>query len=352
MKLIYHCEFSDFRALFPANESLRAKPGPLYLGIIFALFFVGFGLLTLLQDAGPTSSIRRSAEPPAALAFIAIGAAVGAASYFQHKRTTKKLHERFEAALREKFKGTHCLNRREIELSAEGIRTTCNCGSTLRPWSELVGFAENAQFFQLGTRQETHVVPKRIFASESERTEFRTLISQKAERIQVLTGTRVQFAYTKADYKKAKMLHYRKGTSRRFKLEVLAMLMTLAWLCFYGLKHSFGLPIGVAEGIGIFGLCAVLRLMPLIKRPRQRFHGLLTALFNESGIQLQDASGMASLRWQDYNRFVEDDSYWLLYHKNKTYRIFPKRAFQQQQATEFGELIEQRLGASETQAAH
>ncbi|HEY6251915.1 MAG TPA: YcxB family protein [Candidatus Angelobacter sp.] len=54
-----------------------------------------------------------------------------------------------------------------------------------------------------------------------------------------------------------------------------------------------------------------------------------------------------SWRWKDYRRFIEDDSYWLLYHNNRFYRIFPKRAFQQQQASEFNRLIANRLGVQE-----
>ena len=348
MKLTYHYEFSDFITLFPPKESVRAKPGILYLGIIFSFLLTAPGVLILLEDIGIIEPGYRPPPFAAAFVLIAAGTACGIGFVVWFKNATRSMRNKYEAVLREKFKATHCINNREIELAPDGIRTTCKCGSTLRPYSELVGFAENAQFFQLINRQDAYLVPKRAFISESARTEFRALVSQKAEHIPVLSGTRVQFAYTKADYRNARILHYRKGTSMQFKLQLLFTLIGLVWLGVYGFKYSLGLPVNIVEGIGLAVLLAVLRLMPIIKPTRrQKFHGLLTASFNQDGIQLQDATGMASFRWGDYKRFVEDDSYWLLYHKNKQYRIFPKRAFQQQQANEFTKLIAHRVGIQE-----
>ncbi|HKD13444.1 MAG TPA: YcxB family protein [Candidatus Angelobacter sp.] len=349
MKLTYHYEFPDFATLFPHKESVRAKPGVLYLGIIFSFVLIAPGLLILLEDIGILEPGYR--PPPLSVAFvlIVVGAAIGTAFVAWFKTATKSMRNKYEAALRAKFKAMHCISRREIELTPEGIRTTCNCGSTLRLWSELIGFGENATFFQLITRLETNLIPKRAFASESSRTEFRALISEKAGNITPLTGTRVRFAYTDADYRNARILHIRKGTSLGFKLQLLATVILLVWLGLYGFKNSLGLPVNMVQSIGIAALIFVMRLMPVIKRPpRKRFHGTLTASFNEQGIQLQDDTGMANLRWQDYKKSIEDDSYWLLYQNDRRYRIFPKRAFQTQQATEFTRLISQRVGVQET----
>jgi len=278
----------------------------------------------------------------AGLGTIFFGMAVIVFCVWHERRTDASMRQKYESQLKAKFKGLHCSNNRTIECSPAALQISCGCGSTSRPWTEVSAFTEGPLFFQINTRQETHLIPKRAFASESERTEFRALVGEHVHVAPALSGTRIQFVRTKADARKARILHLKKGLSSKQKLNIAVSCAVLIWAVFYGIRAVTGNP-HYAISLGVCALSLTARFSPWIKKSRNRYFGQFNASFDGEGIQIQDNVSTARYRWTDFRGYAKDSSYWLLYHTNNTYRAFPRRAFQLNQASEFNQLLEKNL---------
>lgn len=343
MKLTYGFIFDDFRTLFPPATKLRkSKPG-LYFGILMGGLLCVLGILMAIKamEWADVRAVPEGTIPQAAITVL-LGATIIAVCIFRERQIDAKLRKQYESAVQTKFKDVHCRTNRTIAVSPEGIEMSCACGSTIRPWSEVAGFTEGPLFFQITTRKESHLIPKRAFASESERTQFRALFSDHVQVAPVLSGTRIQFVRTKADARHARVLHLKQGLTLKQKLNIVATCLLTVLVGFYMAKLISG-SANFASGAGASAILLSARFLPWFKRKGSGYFGPLTASFNSDGIQLQDPASTAMYRWSDFRGYARDSSYWLLYHKNNSYRAFPRRAFQANQASEFNQLVEQNL---------
>lgn len=343
MKLTYGITYEDFRSLFPSAAKLRKPKPALYFGMVMAALLALVGVLITLK-ALDIVDYRTVPEGTTAqgLGTIFFGIAIIGLCVWYERRTDATIRRKYESHLAAKFKNLHCSNNRTIECSPESLEISCACGSTSRPWTEVSAFTEGPAFFQINTRQEAHLIPKRAFASESERTEFRALVDEHVHVASALSGTRIQFVRTKADARKTRMLHMKKGLSSKQKVNIALSCAVLVWAVFYGIRAVTGNP-HYAVGLGVCALSLAARFSPWIKKSKYRYFGRLNASFNADGIQIQDNVSTARYRWTDFRGYTKDSSYWLLYHTNNTYRAFPRRAFQLNQASEFNQLLEKNL---------
>ena len=343
MKLTYGITLEDFKTLFPPAAKVRKpKPG-LYFAMVMGALVALVGILITLKalDVISTFSVPEGTVPQGA-GTVVFGLGVIAFCLWRERHADLKIRERYESDVAARFKSLHCNNNRTIECSPDGIETSCACGSSKRPWGELRAFTEGPLFFLINTRQEAHLIPKRAFASASEQTQFRALFGEHVQVAPVLSGTRIQFVRTRSDARSARMLHLLKGLTfqQKFNLVVTPPLLIVAVvIAVRFLSSNPNYPIGL--GVGILLLSS--RFLPWIKRKRNHYFGTITASFSPDGIEIQDSASTATYRWSDFRGYVKNSSYWLLYHKDRSYRAFPRRAFQLNQASDFNRLVEQNL---------
>jgi hypothetical protein len=162
VKVVYALSFEDYQFLQPPFR-LQAGKNPgfrIMLGV--CVIFAAFGLLVATQGLGLVHAFPgvESGEFSVGLFIIALSVAGALAGYFLDKRSVRRALEKYGANIRTGYSRVHCPDQRTFEADLDGFITSCRCGSVRRPWTELMRYSENDRFFLIGTKQDTHIVPK------------------------------------------------------------------------------------------------------------------------------------------------------------------------------------------------
>ena len=291
----------------------------------------GLGVLTMLQGLGAAISSF----------LICLGLLSAVAGYFYHQYSCKKAVERYEKTIAAAYRKLHCSKQRVLELGSDSFTVGCQCGTLTRPWSELTAVSENEKFFQLGAKGSPVIVPKTAFASESARTEFRALLSERLNRDRSIAARRLQFTIGPEDYKRASSLHNAKAGGWRFLVKRVAVLIC-AVLGAGAIVGAMAEPRNPAIVCGLFGAVLAGPLIRMAQRRRARYFGPLEIRFDEENLFLRIPGSEARQKWADYIGYLADDQVVVLYSHPQVYRIIPQRALTTN-GPDFMALVESKL---------
>jgi hypothetical protein len=347
VKVTYSLSFEDYQFLQPQfqlqpgkNAVFRIMMGALAVLAAFGLLVVaqGFGLAKVLPGA-------QGGEVSAGTLVAGISAAGALAAYYLEKRSVRRAREKYGANMRAGYARIHCPDLRTFEADADGFVTSCRCGSVRRPWTELTRYSENDRFSLIGTKQDTHIVPKSAFDSPGAVTELRRLVLEKISIGHPFAAPPLEFAYTKEDFRRAQALHIRKGGGWRVWLRAFGLLALLA-LCVAALfaiwkGGNSNQEAAVWSGL-VSGLLAIVLLLRALGRKKKHYLGPLRMHFGEEGLHLQDLTSQGRTRWDQFLGYLEDRNIFLLYYNPRLYRIIPKRILGRREQ-EFRTLVESKL---------
>jgi YcxB-like protein len=343
VKVVYSLSFEDYQFLQPPFR-LQAGKNPGFRIMMGALaFLAALGFLLVAQGFGLVHAFPgiEGGELPAGLLMLALSAAGALASYFLDKRSVRRALEKYGANIRSSYARIHCPDQRTFEADADGFVTSCRCGSIRRPWSELSRYSENDRFFLIGTKQDTHIVPKSAFDSPGSVTELRQLVLEKISSDRPFATPAIEFAYTKEDFRRAQSVHIRKGGGWRAWVRPVLVLS----FCSFGLAGiwTWGEPRQDSlYWTGIVGLIVRIVFLRAFGGKKKHYLGLLRMYFSEDGLHLQDPASQGRTRWDQFLGYLEDSNVFLLYYNPKLYRIIPKRILGRREQ-EFRALIDTTL---------
>lgn len=303
------------------------------------------GLLCLslvIPSAGVVlQQLARGERPPdGALVTMGLGVLVGLVGYWLDRRAMRLWRVRREREVLAAYDRIHCRDSRTVEATAESLAMSCRCGLVARPWAELTGFTETSSFLIPITRNESFPIPKSAFASEGELTEFRRLILEKLHTDRPFNACPIEFAHTRADFLRAKLLHVRKGGGWRRVLKITAAtaaFVSAIVVCVNGALagHLPAWLVPLVLGSFVFFLTRTMRL-------RQHYFGPLSMYFSEEGFHVVDPASQSRRRWNELAGYLEDRYVYLLYLNPRLYRIVPKRALGHR-LEDFGRLVQTAL---------
>ena len=335
MKITYGITLDEFRTLQPPlRRGFGAAGFALVMGLICLLLIVpGVGMVAQQMSQG-----KRPLA--AALASIALGLLLCCCAYLLDRRSQRRKRDRREQELLAAFDRIHCRNARVLEADAEALTLSCDCGLVAAPWTELTGFTETHSFLIPLTRTDSFPIPRSAFASEGDLTEFRRLILEKLHTDRPFNACPIEFAHTRADFWRAKLLHMRKGGGwrRAAKLGIAAAAFT-----YLIAAAAMGARAGRAPAwLAPVALGGFAFFLALTVRPQQRYYGPLRIYFSEEGFHVVDPGSQSRRRWNELAGYLESRHLYLLYLNPRLYRIVPKRALGQRTA-EFERLLQAAL---------
>lgn len=319
MKITYGITLDEFRTLQPP---LRRRLGAMGLAVTMGLIF----LLLIVPGLGVVAEwVSHGQRPPAAaLASIGAGLLLCACAYGLDRRSERSKRARREEELLAAYDRIHCRDARVLEADAESLTLSCECGLVAKPWTELTGFTETESFLIPLTRTDSFPIPRSAFASEGELTEFRRLILEKLHTDRPFNACPIEFAHTRKDFWRAKLLHARKGGGwrRMVKLGIpAAAFLYLIGAAVVGARSGQA-PTWVAPvALGGFAF-----FLAVTVRPQRRYYGPLRIYFSEEGFHVVDPASQSRRRWNELAGYLESRHLYLLYLNPRLYRIVPKRA--------------------------
>jgi len=343
VKVVYALSFEDYQFLQPPFR-LQAGRNPgfrIMLGV--CAIFAAFGLLVATQGVGLVHAFPgvESGEFSVGLFIIALSVAGALAGYFLDKRSVRRALEKYGANIRTGYSRVHCPDQRTFEADLDGFITSCRCGSVRRPWTELMRYSENDRFFLIGTKQDTHIVPKSAFDSPGSVTELRQLVLEKISSDRPFAKPPIEFNYMKEDFSRAQALHIRKGGGWRAWVRPVLVLS----FCSFGLAGIWTSGEPTQDSLywtGIVGVVAGIVFLRAFGGRKKHYLGPLRMYFSDGGLHLQDPASQGRTRWDQFLGYLEDSNMFLLYHNPRLYRIIPKRILGNRER-EFRSLVESKL---------
>jgi hypothetical protein len=326
MRVTYALSFEDYQFLQPPFR-LQAGKNPGFRVLIgFCLFFASFGFVVAAQGLGLVSLFpgATGGEIPVGAFIVALSAAGAAAAYLLDKGSVRRAREKYAANIRAGYARIHCPDQRTLEVNTDGFVATCRCGSVRRPWSELSRYSENDRFFVLGSKHDTHIIPKAAFDSAGTVTELRQIVLEKINSDRPFATPPIEFACKKEDFRRAQALHFLEAGGWRRWLRSFVLIS----LCIFGLAAIWN-P-GNSDGQAAFwsglagGLFAIIMLL-IFLRKRKHYLGPLRMYFSDESLHLQDLTSQGRTRWNQFLGYLEDRNVFLLYYNPRLYRIIPKR---------------------------
>lgn len=331
MKITYSISAEDFYSLQPP---LTLRPGR-NLGFRAALLFCGLvaalGIYGVAQGMGWLLGGF----------LLALSAATCGLAYFLEKRSVRNAIASHQRKIATAYQSLHCRDARTLETNEEGFTTSCKCGTVARPWAALLRFSETSRVFLLGTKTDSQILPKSAFASEGERTEFRSLLADRLNDGKLLTARPVTFAYTKQDFRNGYLLNLWAAGGWRKLAWMLVIYFSSAYVgvMVWKVMSPKGDP---ALLCGIIGAMIAVPLLRLSKFRRKRYYVPLTLFFGEDGIHVQYPATLSRTPWKQFIGYLEDERVFLLYQSPRSFSLIPKRALGER-AAEFHGLLERNL---------
>jgi hypothetical protein len=330
MKLRYAVVFEDFKTLQPPF-TIRAGKNLGFKGVLVACGLIGLlGVFLLWQGSGL----------PVGVFLIGLGFVAAMAAYFYEQHSVRAKEKQYEKNLAVAFQRIHCREQRMFEANESGFTTSCKCGTVTCRWSELTSFSENKTHFAFSSKMGGQIIPKSVFSTEAEITEFRALVSGKLNQDRPVTAPHFDFALRVEDYRAAYWIHTLKGGGWRGLLRAVAIYgCTMCGT--YFLWNSIAAHNDAARAGLISGLAA-LTLVKITKQRRKHYLGPLRVYFSEEGLHLQDPTNQTRTAWRQFVGYLPGGEIILLYYSPKLYRIIPRRALTGQAAGFYG-MVETKL---------
>lgn len=344
MKVTYAITYRDFLAVQPPFQvrAARSRGFGMVQGLCLALGVAGLSMMAqgfrlMHQPGSPEGDELRIGVFLIGLA--ALGMSV---AFFLDQRWVARKKQKHEENLAYAFSRIHCRDERTFDASADSYIAACECGTIIRPWTQLHTLSENNSLLILQGNAEGHSIPKSAFATEGELTEFRNLLLEKLNTTRSLTTRRAEYAFTTDDFRNADRLHFWKGGGWRHSLATIAAsgaVLCAVLLLIMVLIGSRGDPV-----LFTFVLAtAVLLPYGILKfRRRRRYLGPQRMFYSEEGLHLEDPTAQARIPWSQFIGYLEGEHIFLLYSTPRRYRIVPKRGFAGREQ-EFCTLLEANL---------
>lgn len=321
---------------------------PVGFGLLFILEFavmvagIGFVLVavrvTFLLGATPW----RSANLAKGIGVFALGGLPILGIWMGRKISARKMLREHNEFLRASFGRLHCRDQRFIEVQDEGVIFGCACKTPLIPWPQLSTLSETESNFVIAAGSEMHIIPKPAFPTEAERTEFRTMLSEKLHQTKTLTARTIEFECRNADWRNARWLLFKAGGWKfQAMMAVSACVGTIMILSFapaFDDHARFTAPFIAAACIFA---AIVLMLVVLLRRKPARYRGLLKVSFAEDAIYVQSPVSEIRIPWHMVTGCIGDKRSLILIQRPFSMLLIPVRSMLRAQ----GEYIIERLRA-------
>jgi hypothetical protein len=313
MRIAFAISLEDFRS-WQSAFTLRPGRSAWLKAILVPFAMIAFGGVFCLMQGSALSIVGGL--------LIALGAGFAALAYVLERQSMKNKRVRYELWITDRYENLHCRDERVVDVDENGFRFSCKCGEVIRPWTELLRFSENESLFVIGTKTETHVIPKTAFSSEGTMTEFRAMFRERFEQGRVMIAQVIDFKYERSDYRHAVLLHIIAGGGWRLLAKALLGMVMLIFVivAVWDYARAHGGAIGFIGG----GLGAL--IYRLLRRGKPKYLGTQRVFLDANGIQLEDHGTTARIPWKQLAGFLEDRNVLLLYYHSGVYRLIPKRA--------------------------
>ena len=206
MKITYGITLDEFRTLQPP---LHRRIGAMGLAVTMGLIC----LLLIAPGVGVVAEeLSQGQRPPAAaLASIAVGLLLCAGAYWLDRRSSGASTPGANRNCWRLYDRIHCRNARVLEADAESLTLSCDCGLVAEALDRTDRLYRDAVVSDPAHAHGLLPIPRSAFATEGELTEFRRLILEKLHTDRPFNACPIEFAHTRADFWRAKLLHVRKG---------------------------------------------------------------------------------------------------------------------------------------------
>jgi hypothetical protein len=346
VRVNYSVDYDSFLLVQPpflAAEPLRFG---LFFFLRFAVAVAGTGLIVffawavsasgLWPGAGATLSEALTALVPSTLALGAVWA--------WRRHSERSALNQQEDFLRYSYGRLHCVSKRFLETNEQGLLFGCDCGSEVTPWQKFTALIETDRNFILVTPTDKWAVPKGAFGTEAERTEFRTLASEKLSHGRSLAARSVEFTCTPQDWRNAWWLQFKLGGwSRLAALVFFAVMETLTAVYMAGMygEHALFTPHFWA-GAYVFA-ALLLILVPLFRKKAPRPTTPLKISFAEDAIYVQSAAFLSKIDWRQVKGIAADKNSIVLSHGKNLLLLIPQRSIYPAQRQYIAEILRARL---------
>ena len=342
MEIRYGVDLEQLRQSFPPPPKFF-DAGIRTATIVFGALLVAAAVAFVFHIASPVQYPTLDIVGWMAL----ITAALGTGLTFGFGRGShRKILEQREQRIQNTLKSVHCSEpgARSVAVSDTGLKIACRCGTVERPWQQVVGVQENPSFLNIATRMESVAVPLKAFASDAQRTEFRTAILDRIGKPAIVGGIRAEFRYEPSDYKRGRAVLHRKisGWRRYARLYPVAIALWLVYQTWVDRPEWRGMIVAGAVP------ALILLTYWLLSRPARGAKAPswpVVVTCGAEGLRVQQPNNDLSLQWSDFQKFIDDRDYWLLYGGRAGLWVLPKRAFDAAQNAAIGDLLRAKLQA-------
>lgn len=314
MRLEYAISQEDYLKNLPRFAARPGRGVYFKLSMAVCVGMVGLGAFAIHQGMGFATGGF----------LMALGVAAAGAAYLYDKRSVRKTKERFEQNQALAYRRLHCVDRRVFEWDQAGFTASCACGSTTRPWSELIQCVETSNLFLLVTKGDQIPVFKSAFAGEADITEFRAAILEKLNAGRTFSSPSLEFVYSAQDLREGRWLHIVSGGGWRRLATQAATFVCCVWGSFVIWNYVSR----ERNPLVLVGLLALAGAGPVSQwiRARKRMQRVPQILFfGDEGLHFQSGSVLARTPWTQYIGYLESDSVFVLYSSPVRYRTIPKR---------------------------
>ncbi len=265
------------------------------------------------------------------------------ALWLSRRHSTKSALRQQKEFLDYSYARLHCAKARFLETCEEGILSGCNCGCELTAWQQFTSLMEIDKHFILATRFSRLVLPKAAFQLEADRTEFRTLVSEKLSQ-QIAVARSVEFTCTSNDWRNARWLEFKLGGWLRlfalFSFACIEAVTSLYLVTFYGVEGLFTPQ--VWAGACCFA-ALLLALVPLFQKKPVRPIAQMKVSFADDAIYIQSAASLSRVEWSRVKGIVADKNCIVLAYEKKLMLLIPQRSIHPVQRPYLAEILETKL---------
>jgi hypothetical protein len=329
MRVLYSLSFETYTKLQPPFEAIE----PMGRGLFFFLYFVtiemGTGVALL---SGQLYSLLRKSQPPepgwiASAGIFGLGASLLLVVWVFRKLSARRVVKQQKQFLQENYARLHCRDRRFVETTEEGLVFGCDCKTETDKWADVFSWGETDGDFVLWTRRNLANIPKGAFATEGERTHFRTTLSECVGETKVALSRSVEFCTNRGDWQRAQWLLFKRGGWIRsgglLVWAAIVAILILSALPLFGASRAWSVP----NLIGAFGFTlGAASLLDPFRRGLKVYRVPMKVWFAEDAIYVRSDRFAHRIPWAMIVWCQGDSKILLFYYRPRAVLLVPLRA--------------------------
>jgi|GEM_PF-6512234 hypothetical protein len=344
MRVSYSLSLETYKKLQQPFEAIEPVRGGLFFFLYLVTIEAGIGVAML---SGQFYSLLNHSRGPGWLPSIEVfglGASLLAGVWVFRRLSVRRAAKDQGEFLSESYARLHCRDQRFVEATEEGLAFGCNCDKKVDNWSDVLGWAESQSDFVLWTRRNVASIPKEAFATEGERTQFRTTLLEHANGGSDLLNRSVEFCANQKDWQHAKWLLFKRGgwvhSGRLLLLAVCVTIFILMGLSLIDPDDMWSPP-SVIGALGL-SLAAAFLLDPL-RRSLQGPKIPMKAWFAEDAIYVRAEKFALRIPWGMIVWWQADTKILIFHYRPRSVLLIPLRAVPMSQFKFILEVILARL---------